>query len=302
VRSADPTRPDWLDESLYPFEIRYVTLEGHRIHYIDEGRGPVLLFLHANPLWSFQYRNVIRGLRDHFRCIALDYPGFGMSTAALDYRGTLLGTSRLVERFIRKLALTEMTLVCHDTGGAIGLGVVGRHPEWFRGLAISNGFAWPLEEYPTIYRFLKVVGSRPFGFLVVNFNLLLRLTVNVLKDGQLTALERAAYLGPFADQSNRHHQQDLFRSLTHSHDYLSDIEERLRALEDMPVLLQFAAGDSTYKAGFMGRFEQMFPRHRSVIIAGPDHSSPQSSHFPQESSPDLMACAIRDWWDRDVAP
>jgi haloalkane dehalogenase len=303
ARAPVPARPTWLDESLYPFESRYLTLEGHRIHYIDEGSGPVLLFLHANPLWSFQYRNMITALRGRFRCIALDYPGFGLSSAALGHHATLLGTSLLVERFIEELALTGITLVCHDTSCAIGLGVVVRHAEWFKGLVISNGFAWPLEEYPGIYRFIKVAGSRPFRFLIVNFNLLVRLTVKTLKGGQLTAAERAAYLGPFAAREVRHHQHDLFWSIGHSYDYLSDLQRRLSALQDMPVLLQFADGDSTYRAGFLSRFERMFPRHRSVIITDlPKGRSPgQVAHFPQEYAAEQMARALGDWWVAELA-
>ncbi|MHB8341757.1 MAG: alpha/beta fold hydrolase [Mycobacteriales bacterium] len=53
---------------------------------MDEGSGPTLLFLHGNPTWSFVCRDVIRTLRAEFRCIALDYPGFGLSTARPGYR------------------------------------------------------------------------------------------------------------------------------------------------------------------------------------------------------------------------
>ncbi|MGA2165869.1 MAG: MMPL family transporter, partial [Solirubrobacteraceae bacterium] len=48
---------------------------------VDEGEGPLLLMLHGNPTWSFVYREVIAALRGDFRCVALDYPGFGLSTA-----------------------------------------------------------------------------------------------------------------------------------------------------------------------------------------------------------------------------
>lgn len=72
---ADMRRPAWVDNELFPFESHFVELEGHVVHYIDEGSGPVLLMLHGNPTWSFVYREVIRFLRDGFRCIALDYRG-----------------------------------------------------------------------------------------------------------------------------------------------------------------------------------------------------------------------------------
>jgi haloalkane dehalogenase len=213
--------PDWLDHSSYPFRSRYLSLDGHRIHYIDEGRGPVLLFLHGNPLWSFQYRHIIAPLREQFRCIALDYPGFGLSEARPGYTNTLAGNSTLVERFIQALALDDITLVVFDTSVSIGLGVVARQPDWFRALVISNGFAWPLTEDPGIHRFIRIVASPFFRFLVVNFNLLLRYTVSGLdrlsKPGQqqvsksgLSEAERRAYLMPFADRLRRHHQHDLF--------------------------------------------------------------------------------------------
>jgi haloalkane dehalogenase len=73
-------RPPWVDHELFPFTSRFIDVGGHTVHYIDEGSGPTLLFLHGNPTWSFVYRDVIRQLRDQFRCVALDYPGFGLSS------------------------------------------------------------------------------------------------------------------------------------------------------------------------------------------------------------------------------
>lgn len=55
------------------------------IHYVDEGRGPVILLLHGNPTWSYLYRNVIKELSGECRLIALDYPGLGMSQTPSDY-------------------------------------------------------------------------------------------------------------------------------------------------------------------------------------------------------------------------
>lgn len=70
------------DPALYPFKSNWVDLsDGSRVHYVDEGRGPVLLLLHGNPSWSFLYRNIIPRLSGQFRCIAPDLPGFGLSEA-----------------------------------------------------------------------------------------------------------------------------------------------------------------------------------------------------------------------------
>jgi haloalkane dehalogenase len=271
-------------------------LDGHRIHYIDEGRGPLLLFLHGNPLWSFQYRNIITPLRKQFRCIALDYPGFGLSEARLDFTNTLTSNSTLVERFIRDLDLTNIILVVFDTSVSIGLGVVTRHPEWFHALVISNGFAWPLTEDPGINRFIRIVASPFFRFLVVNFNLLLRYTVSGLdkqSKSRLSKAEQRAYLMPFADRRRRNHQHDLFRSIVNSHDCLLDLENRLPELRQFPVLLAFADGDPTFNAGWLQRYQGIFPDHTSVRIEG-------SHHFPHEYDPEAMVRAIQDWWDQKM--
>src|SRR5215467_9793763 len=65
-------RPAWLDEQLYPFQSHFVEVEGNRIHYIDEGSGPIVLFVHPGFGWSFTNRELIKGLRDRYRCVALD--------------------------------------------------------------------------------------------------------------------------------------------------------------------------------------------------------------------------------------
>jgi haloalkane dehalogenase len=79
--SSTRQRPTWLDEQLYPFQSRFVEVEGSRIHYIDEGAGTTLLFVHPGVGWSFMYSDIIQELRGNFRCVALDLPGFGLSAA-----------------------------------------------------------------------------------------------------------------------------------------------------------------------------------------------------------------------------
>lgn len=74
-----------VDRGLYPFESRWFDSPSGRMHYIDEGHGPPIVFFHGNPTWSFLYRNVITRLRGQFRCIAMDYLGFGLSEHPGDF-------------------------------------------------------------------------------------------------------------------------------------------------------------------------------------------------------------------------
>src|SRR6202142_2286413 len=68
----------------FDFEPRYLTLDGLRMHYLDEGEGDPILLLHGEPTWSFLYRKVIPELRAGFRCVAPDYFGFGRSDKPTD--------------------------------------------------------------------------------------------------------------------------------------------------------------------------------------------------------------------------
>jgi hypothetical protein len=72
----EPLIPSWVDHQAYPFTHRFATLPRGRMHYVEEGQGPPLLFVHGTPTWSFEYRHLIRGLRSSFRCIAPDHLGF----------------------------------------------------------------------------------------------------------------------------------------------------------------------------------------------------------------------------------
>jgi haloalkane dehalogenase len=289
-------RPLWLDEGLYPFQSRFVEVEGNRIHNIDEGSGPTLLLLHPGMGWSFMYSDIIQELRSRFRCVALDLPGFGLSTIASGYQHTLTGDSRLLERFIQALGLTDVMLFAHDVTGSIALGVVERRPEWFRAVIVLPSFTWPLESYRGIYAMVGFVGSPIFRFLSDHFNVFLEYTLkNMTKRPKqhFSEREKQAYRGPNLNRAVRSSPHDLFRSVTQSQDYLADLEQRLSAIGHIPALLIFGDQDATIKMGWLARLEHIFPRHRTIIMKG-------SHHFPQIYDSSAVADAIRSFWDEVV--
>jgi haloalkane dehalogenase len=288
-QAAQP--PRWLDEQLYPFRSRFVEVDGHRIHYVDEGSGPIVLMVHPAFGWSFTDRELIKGLRDQYRCIALDLPGFGLSPASPTLRHTLLGDSQLIERFMQTLGLTNATLLGQDITGSAAFGVLGRHPDWFRAAIVLEGFLWPVKRERRVYPVIRLVGSPIFRTLSTIFNMFTLYSLATLKKkGQqkFSVQERAAYLGPTIDRAARRSPHDLFRSATKSDDYLIDLEQRLQSLEAMPALIIFSDADVIVKMGWLQRMERLFPQHRSVVLHG-------SHHFPQEYDAASVVTAIRSW-------
>ncbi|MFD6455474.1 alpha/beta fold hydrolase, partial [Nocardia sp. NPDC060220] len=144
VDTTKRVRPGWVDDELFPFESRFVEIDGHTVHYVDEGSGPTLLLLHGNPTWSFLWRDVIGALRGDFRCVALDYPGFGLSSPRPGYRFLPEEHAAVVTGFVDALGLEGVTLVGQDWGGMIGLAVAQRRPGVFDRLVLANTWAWPV--------------------------------------------------------------------------------------------------------------------------------------------------------------
>src|SRR5262249_34671821 len=98
-------RPDWVSDELFPLTSHFADIDGHNLHYVDEGSGPVLLLHHGNPTWSFLSRDIISELKTEFRCVAFDYPGMGLSTAAPTFTFRASDLADVAEAFVEHLDL-----------------------------------------------------------------------------------------------------------------------------------------------------------------------------------------------------
>jgi pimeloyl-ACP methyl ester carboxylesterase len=110
---------------------------------VDDGSGDTLLLLHGNPAWSFLYRKIIAGLKDDYRCIPPDFPGYGMSTAPSGHSFTPREHSEMLERFVDRLHLSDLTIMVQDWGRPDRARIGGSGARnW---CAFSRGFARPID-------------------------------------------------------------------------------------------------------------------------------------------------------------
>jgi haloalkane dehalogenase len=281
-------RPPWLSKELYPFESHYAQVDGASVHYVDEGAGPPLLLLHGNPTWSFLYRDVIKSLRDRFRCIAVDYPGFGLSRAAPAYRYTPPEHAKVVEELILQLDLRDVTMMVQDWGGPIGFAAATRHPDRFSAFVIGNTWAWPKGD-PSTRVFSWLMGGPIGGFLITRRNFFVERAIpGSVKRTTLPEAVMNAYRGPFPTPQSRRPVHVLPREILASRPFLAEIERRLPVLRDRPALLVWPTKDVAFGDAERRRWEQVFPNHRTVILEG-------AGHYIQEDAADEIAAAIRDW-------
>ncbi len=283
-------RPAWVPAAAYPFEDRWAEIDGHLVHYVDEGSGPTLLLLNGNPSWSFGWRDVIRSLRGSFRCVAPDYPGFGLSREAPGYDFRPRSHSAVVEALVDRLDLRDLIVVGYAWGGPIGLGLAGRRPELVRALVIGNTWAWP-DDRLRVRAFSALMGG-PLGALTVErLDLMLRLYLPLnLKRGRLTASERRAYAGPFP-RDRRHVMRVLPREITAGRAWLEEVEAGLPRLADLPVLILWPDSDPGFGDAELARWRSLFPGAEVVGLR-------RVGQYIDEDAPDDVAAAIRAWWAR----
>jgi haloalkane dehalogenase len=284
-------RPAWLSNEQYPFASHYSQINGTSVHYVDEGDGRPLLLLHGNPTWSFLYRDIIKGLRDRFRCIAPDHPGFGFSRAAPRFGFTPAEHAATLEQFVIQLDLREVTMMVQDWGGPIGFAVATRHPERFSAFVIGNTWAWPKSDAGTQV-FSRLVGGPIGGYLILKRNFFVeRIIPNGVKRRKLPAEVMDAYRGPFPTAVSRHPMHVFPREILASRAFLLEIENGLTRLSDRPALLVWPTKDFAFKDPERRHWEQIFPNHRTVILQG-------AGHYIQEDAADEIMTAIVGWDQR----
>jgi haloalkane dehalogenase len=281
-------RPDWLPESLFPYESRFADVGGARVHYVDEGDGPPLLLLHGNPTYSFLYRDIIRDLRDRYRCVALDYPGFGLSEPGPGYGFTPAEHAGVVEGLVRALDLKDVTMMVQDWGGPIGFAVATRQPDRFAAFVIGNTWAWPKSDKPT-QAFSRFLGGPVGKYLITRRNVFVeRILPGGVRRKKLPQAVMDAYRGPFPDPASRRPVHVFPREILRSRPFLAEVERGLGALRDRPALLVWPTGDVAFREPERLRWEEVFPEHRTVSLQG-------AGHYIHEDAPEEIVAAIRDW-------
>ena len=276
----------------YPWEPHYAeTSDGLRIAYLDEGSGPVVLMLHGEPSWSYLYRTMIPVLvQAGYRVVAPDLVGFGRSdkpTAIEDYsyaghvewlRSVLFGV----------LDLQDVTLVCQDWGGLLGLRLLAEHPSRFRAVVAAN------TGLPDGRRRLPDAWWRFRDFVVRTEDLPIGVLVSSGCTSTLPPEVVAAYDAPFPDASYKVAARAFPDLIPQDEDNPATADNQ-RAWEvlmtlETPFLCAFSDSDPITSGGermLMGKIPGAAGRPHTTIEGG--------GHFLQEDRGPELAAVVVDW-------
>jgi haloalkane dehalogenase len=279
--SFEPSR------DLYPFRSRWFENDFGRVHYVDEGNGPAILFCHGNPTWSFLYREIIRRLRDRFRCVAVDYFGFGLSDRPEAYGYTPAEHARVLTQLVDRLGLESLLVMGQDWGGPIGLGVALDAPERVRGLIIGNSWFWPADRL-SLKLFSRAMSSAPLQRAILNRNFFVERMLPAGTARHLTPSEMRHYRGVQPTPASRVGVAEFPRQILAAGPWLADVASGAeRALAQKPLLLTWGMRDPAFRPAYIARWRATFADHRVVEL-------PQAKHFIQEDAPAEIADAIAE--------
>lgn len=282
----------------FPFKANYIEIYGSKMHYVDEGSGDPILFLHGNPTSSYLWRNIIPYLTTHGRAIALDLIGMGKSDKPdLEYR--FFDHARYVEAFIEKMGLKNITFVIHDWGSALGFHYAMRHESNVKGLAFMEAIIMPVaswEMFPADFKKVFQAFRTPeIGWdMIVNKNMFVE---ELLPSGvvrKLSEAEMTHYREPFKEPSSR---KPVWRwpNEIPIEGKPPDVVEAIGSFNaklqqsDLPKLLFTATPGAIMPPPIVEWCQQNLKNLRLVNIG-------QGIHFLQEDNPHLIGSELANWY------
>jgi haloalkane dehalogenase len=274
----------------YPFESKFLGVDGGQMHYVDEGSGPVVVCVHGNPTWSFYWRRLISELRDTHRVIAMDHVGCGLSDKPQDWPYRLDGHINNASALLDHLGVRDVTLVVHDWGGAIGSGVAVRQPDRVANLVVTNTAAWPSARIPTRIAVCRIPGLGAVG--VRGFNGFAGAAVFMASERGLSPEAKQGLLFPYGSWADRiatlRFVEDIPMEANHpTRATLQGVADGLASLTGKPMHLVWGMKDWCFTPAFLDEWAGRFPAATVTRL-------PDVGHYVMEDAPEAVIGAVRE--------
>lgn len=280
-------------KEIYPFTPKnFKTTSGHRLSYIDEGQGEAILLLHGNPTWSFAYRELINTLSPHFRVIAPDHIGMGLSEKPQDYTYLLKDHIHNTKKLLDHLEVKKYHLVVHDWGGAIGAGLSVKNPESLLSWVILNTAAFTSVHIP--WR-INICRNRFGEQLIRRLNAFAGPATIMAAKKTLPKLVKKGYLYPYNNYQNRIATARFVRDIPMNKEHpsfstLQEIEEKLVTLK-CPKLILWGEKDFCFNGHFLKRWEGLYPQAKVVRF-------PKAGHYVFEDESERVNSEVLSFFKR----
>lgn len=291
-------------DGTFPFAPNFTEAPGFRMHYVDEGPsdGEVMLCLHGEPTWGYLFRHLISALSSTHRVVVPDHMGFGKSATPSNRTYWLQDHIDNLERFVLALDLSSITLIMHDFGGPVGMGLAARHPDRIARVISTNG-PTPFGQADLVAKVTANAGVSPWFQWVLKaekdgrletvlgqlgFNILSTLKLNGFENNALiTDTWLSAYGAHFATPTDCLGAIGWAKGFAiGAHRFEIPDAAAERAIRSKPALAIWGDADRTLHA------EHFLPLFSAVFPSAPIHRLPNVGHYSPEDAPDAIASFI----------
>ena len=283
--------------SKFPYESKFIEVRGHQMHYIEEGEGDPVLFLHGNPTSSYLWRNIIPHLSPHARCIAPDLIGMGRSDKPdIDYR--FFDHYAYIEGFIERMGLENLTLVLHDWGSGLGFHYARLHEEKIVGIAFMEAIVSPVSwsDFPPEFKITFKLMRTPYvGWFLVNvMNIFVKQILPQATVRSLGVEEMQYYSAPYPTAASLKPVKQWPREIP-INGKPADVHEAVSAYRqwlietDVPKLLFYARPGGLVTKKVVAWLEDNLSNLEKVDIG-------KGIHYVQEDHPHLIGRELARWY------
>ena len=296
-------QPETNVSAAYPYQSHYVDVLGSRMHYIEQGEGSPILFLHGQPTSSYLWRNVIPHVSPHGRCIAPDLIGMGRSDKP-DLPYQFADHARYLDAFIDALDLRDVTLVIHDWGSGLGFHWANRHTDRVRGIAFLEAIVRPLTwaGFPANFRIpFRLMRSPGIGWLMISVgNIFVKQILPQSIVRKLSREEQAFYESPFPTIKSRKPVREWPRQLPidGTPAVMHDIVSKYSAwLQQTPIpKLMFIAKPGAIASDELVKWCKANLANLETVHLG------EGLHFLQEDHPRAIGENVARWFQEKARP
>ena len=283
----------------FPFESKYLEVKGSKIHYIDEGAGDPILFIHGNPTSSYIWRNIMPYVKNEARIIALDLIGFGKSGKPdIDYGFT--DSYAYLEAFIEKLNLKNITIVVQDWGSGLGFHYANTHRDNIKGIAFMEAMYEQMkwDNLSFSVKMGMIMMRSPFtSWLMLGVgNMFVKNMLPDWVERKLSKEEMENYLQPFKTLKSRKpvyvfpKDVPLKGSPKHSADAVDSYNKWLQET-DIPKLFFYADPGVLIPIEEVDWIKSNFSNMTSIPLG-------KGTHFVQEDYPHIIGSELKNWFKK----
>ncbi len=250
--------------TLFPFESNWFDSSAGQMHYVDEGSGTPILLCHGNPTWSFLYRGIITRLRDRFRCVAVDYLGFGLSDRPKNYGYTIEEHARTTGELVDHLGLDGFIIMGQDWGGPVSTTVATRRADRVLGVVLGNTWFWPATA--SFRLFSRVMGSRFMQRKILEENFFVERIMPQASAKRLSEEEREHYRRVQPTPEVRRGIAEMPKQIIDATPLLERLSREVAAkLGSKPTLITWGMKDPAFRPKMIPHAAGLHrpPRHRA---------------------------------------